>query len=540
MKIEVFTMLTIYSSLAFMVLISLSHALSKDEVPADPVFDKYEEMVALPGGKFMMGSSKSDGKDGESVQRKVTVKPFKINKYPITAASFRKFVRAKKYKTDAEKYAWSFAFDAFVPEAIKNTIEQRLPGAPWWIPVQNAYWRQGPGSGSAGGNLAPPPTPSGDNIIASNPFEDDPSGATATARGLNLLTRRLGRTAAMNNQFGPYGNSFHHQHGIPPGGGPYPNNMANSHNSNGPMPPMIDFDLFHSSRKFVRAKKYKTDAEKYSWSFAFDAFVPEAIKNTIEQRLPGAPWWIPVQNAYWRQPEGKGSGIENRLNYPAVHISNVDARAFCQWHGWRLPTEPEWEFAARGSLEGKEYPWGKKFEKNRMNIWQGKFPEKNTKADGYHGVSPVDAFPPQNDYDLYDMIGNVWEWTSTKFSATPSAKDDAPSPAGEEENPSQVRFVLRGGSYIDSKDGKFNHATRVTTRMGNEADAGSDNLGFRCAVSLPTGTSEKKPKGKKKNADNVAKEEPTVTELPEGAKFVRPNPADLNGKGKKKKNRNEL
>nr|BAJ83908.1 sulfatase modifying factor 2 [Hemicentrotus pulcherrimus] len=379
MKIGTFTMLTIYSSLAFMVLISLSHALSKDEVPADPVYDKYEEMVALPGGKFTMGSSKSDGKDGESVQRKVTVKPFKINKYPITTASFR---------------------------------------------------------------------------------------------------------------------------------------------------------------KFVRAKKYKTDAEKYTWSFAFEAFVPEAIKNTIEQRLPGAPWWIPVQNAYWRQPEGKGSGIENRLNYPAVHISNVDARAFCQWHGWRLPTEPEWEFAARGGLEGKEYPWGKKFEKNRMNIWQGKFPEENTKADGYHGVGPVDAFPPQNDYDLYDMIGNVWEWTSTKFSATPSAKDDAPSP--EEENPSQVRFVLRGGSYIDSKDGKFNHATRVTTRMGNEADAGSDNLGFRCAVSLPTGTSEKKPKGKKKNADKVAREEPTVTELPEGAKFVRPNPADLNGKGKKKKNRNEL
>ncbi|XP_041465196.1 pygopus homolog 2-like isoform X2 [Lytechinus variegatus] len=104
---------------------------------------------------------------------------------------------------------------------------------------------KGPGSGSGGGNLAPPPTPSGDNIVASNPFEDDPSGATATARGLNLLTRRLGRTAAMNNQFGPYGNSFHHQHGMPPGGGggggggPYPNNMANSHNSNGPMPPMM-------------------------------------------------------------------------------------------------------------------------------------------------------------------------------------------------------------------------------------------------------------------------------------------------------------
>nr|XP_054768494.1 inactive C-alpha-formylglycine-generating enzyme 2-like [Lytechinus pictus] len=298
-----------------------------------------------------------------------------------------------------------------------------------------------------------------------------------------------------------------------------------------------EVDLGWTVSKFVRAKKYKTDAEKYTWSFAFDAFVPEDIKNTIEQRLPSAPWWIPVQNAYWRQPEGKGSGIEKRLNYPAVHISQVDARTFCQWHGWRLPTEAEWEFAARGGLEGKEYPWGNKYEKNRMNIYKGKFPEENTKADGYHGVAPVDAFQPQNEYGLYDMIGNVWEWTSTKFSANPSSKDDAPSPGGED--PSKTRYVLRGGSYIDSKNGKFNHAARVTTRMGNEADAGSDNLGFRCAVSLPTGTSEKKPKGKKKNADKIAKEQ-TVTELPEGAKVVRPNPADLNGKGKKKQNRNEL
>ncbi|EDO43741.1 predicted protein [Nematostella vectensis] len=223
-------------------------------------------------------------------------------------------------------------------------------------------------------------------------------------------------------------------------------------------------------RAFVRSKKFKTEAEKFGWSFAFHTFVPENVRSKVTQSVQGAPWWIPVNKAYWRQPGGPGTTIKDKLNYPVVHISYNDATAYCNWAGKRLATEAEWEFAARGGLQGQVYPWGKKFEEKRMNIWQGDFPGKNTKLDGYDWLAPVNAYPPQNSYGMYDMIGNAWEWVGDEFK----------SPEGRGEK----KFVLRGGSYIDSRDGKFNHKARVTTRMGNTADAGSDNISFRCARSL--------------------------------------------------------
>ncbi|XP_072047471.1 inactive C-alpha-formylglycine-generating enzyme 2-like [Amphiura filiformis] len=288
----------------------------------------------------------------------------------------------------------------------------------------------------------------------------------------------------------------------------------------------------YAFREFVRAKKYKTDAEKYEWSFVFDDFVPEEIKNEIPERIQGAPYWIPVKRAYWRQPEGKGSGIESRMHYPAVHISFQDAKAYCQWKGWRLPTEKEWEFAARGGLKGKTYPWGDKWQKNRLNLWQGKFPKKNTKHDGYHGLAPVDAYPPQNEYGLHDMVGNTWEWTSTRFETAQTSPADDPNST----------YVLRGGSYIDSKDGKFNHQLRVSTRMSNTADAGSDNLGFRCAQSVGTKKTGKLPEDTRSKPSK-----PEVKEIKEGetVKQKRPNPADLRGKkkptsNKKKEAKSEL
>ncbi|NXS62693.1 SUMF2 enzyme, partial [Brachypteracias leptosomus] len=228
-------------------------------------------------------------------------------------------------------------------------------------------------------------------------------------------------------------------------------------------------------REFVREKKYKTEAEAFGWSFVFEDFVSEELKKKVTQKLESAPWWLPIEKAFWRQPSGPGSGIKDRLDYPVLHVSWNDARAFCAWKGKRLPAEEEWEFAARGGLEQRVYPWGNKFQLNRTNLWQGDFPRVDTAEDGYHGVSPVTAFPPQNNYGLYDLLGNTWEWTASEYlPAGPSSRQRA-----------QNMRVLRGASWIDTADGSANHKARVTTRMGNTPDSASDNLSFRCAADVP-------------------------------------------------------
>uniref|UniRef100_A0A3B5LJ97 Sulfatase-modifying factor enzyme-like domain-containing protein n=1 Tax=Xiphophorus couchianus TaxID=32473 RepID=A0A3B5LJ97_9TELE len=204
-------------------------------------------------------------------------------------------------------------------------------------------------------------------------------------------------------------------------------------------------------RDFVRAEKYKTEAETFGWSFVFQDFVSDELKSKVTQRI---------------EPAGPGSSILERLDFPVVHVSWNDAQEFCKWKGHRLPTEEEWEWAARGGLQGRTYPWGNKFQPNRTNLWQGQFPDGDTAEDGYHGISSVAAFPPQNSYGLYDMMGNTWEWTSTRFPAA------------------QPTYVLRGASWIDTLDGSANHKARITTRMGNTPDSASDNLSFRCAASL--------------------------------------------------------
>uniref|UniRef100_A0A8C6TMV6 Sulfatase modifying factor 2 n=1 Tax=Neogobius melanostomus TaxID=47308 RepID=A0A8C6TMV6_9GOBI len=171
--------------------------------------------------------------------------------------------------------------------------------------------------------------------------------------------------------------------------------------------------------------------------------------------MQSAPWWLPTWRAFWRQPAGPASGIKERMDFPVVHVSWTDA------------LKEEWEWAARGGLEGRTYPWGNKFKGKRANLWQGSFPENDTAEDGFHGVSPVSAFPAQNSYGLYDMLGNTWEWTSTPFRG------------------SQKMFVLRGASFIDTVDGSANHKAGITTRMGNTPDSASDNLrGRECYVSV--------------------------------------------------------
>ncbi|XP_012925914.1 sulfatase-modifying factor 2 isoform X4 [Heterocephalus glaber] len=151
-------------------------------------------------------------------------------------------------------------------------------------------------------------------------------------------------------------------------------------------------------RKFVREKKYRTEAELFGWSFVFEEFVSSELKNKAAQQMKPVLWWLPVERAFWRQPTGPGSGIRDRLEQPVLHVSWNDAQAYCRWRGRRLPTEEEWEFAARGGLKGQVYPWGNRFQPNRTNLWQGKFPKGDKAEDGFHGVSPVNAFPPQNDY----------------------------------------------------------------------------------------------------------------------------------------------
>ncbi|XP_027726219.1 inactive C-alpha-formylglycine-generating enzyme 2 isoform X3 [Vombatus ursinus] len=231
---------------------------------------------------------------------------------------------------------------------------------------------------------------------------------------------------------------------------------------------MVSQTSISPPREFVRQKKYLTEAESFGWSFVFEDLVSDELKKKVTQKLESAPWWLPVEKAFWRQPAGPGSGIRDRLDFPVLHVSWNDAQAFCAWRGKRLPTEEEWEFAARGGLKGRLYPWGNQFQLNRTNLWQGKFPQADTAEDGFHGASPVDAFPPQNNYGLYDLMGNVWEWTASMY-GTPF--------------PGQDRKVLRGASWIDTVEGSANHRARVTTRMGNTPDSASDNLGFRCAAS---------------------------------------------------------
>jgi len=227
---------------------------------------------------------------------------------------------------------------------------------------------------------------------------------------------------------------------------------------------------------FVRATGYTTDAERYGWSFVFDAFLPEETRQAIGSRVAETPWWVPVPHAYWAQPEGPPSTVLDRLDHPVVHVSWNDARAYCRWSGTRLPSEAEWEIAARGGLQRATYPWGDELTpsgKHRCNIWQGSFPDRNTAEDGYIGTAPVHAFKP-NDYGLHNMAGNVWEWCEDYFAPdyhriTASADPLQTTPAAHRS--------LRGGSFLCHES--YCNRYRVAGRSSNGPDSASSNIGFR-------------------------------------------------------------
>jgi len=232
--------------------------------------------------------------------------------------------------------------------------------------------------------------------------------------------------------------------------------------------------------RFVAATGYKTEAEQFGWSFVFWAHLPKArFDELVKDTVAAAPWWCKVDGAMWSAPEGPQSDISRRGDHPVVHVSWNDAQEFCQWSGQRLPTEAEWEYAARGGLEQKIYPWGDQLRpggEHRCNIWQGEFPKHDTGDDGYKGTCPADAFA-SNGYGLYSMTGNTWEWCADWFDRDFHRTADGNNPKGPATGKARV---MRGGSFLCHKS--YCNRYRVAARSSNTPDSSTSNIGFRCVL----------------------------------------------------------
>ena len=230
---------------------------------------------------------------------------------------------------------------------------------------------------------------------------------------------------------------------------------------------------------FVKATHYVTDAERYGWSFVFHLFVDPEIKRTKLAAPVDTPWWLKVPEAYWAQPEGPDTAVSDRMDHPVTHISYRDAQMYCLWSGTRLPTEAEWECAARGGARNMVYPWGNSLRaagRHHCNIWQGTFPDVDTGSDGFVGTAPVNSYEP-NGYGLYNVAGNVWEWCEDWFSpnyhrVTKSINPQFLIPTG--------RRSMRGGSFLCHRS--YCHRYRVAARSSNTPNSTTNHCGFRVAA----------------------------------------------------------
>lgn len=255
--------------------------------------------------------------------------------------------------------------------------------------------------------------------------------------------------------------------------------------------------------RFVKATGYVTVAERTPRAEDYPGAPPEnLVAGSVVFAPPDHPvplndylqWWTYVPGANWRHPLGPKSNIAGRSSYPVLHIAYEDAVAYAKWAGKRLPTEAEWEFAARGGLTGKPFVWGDEFRprgKWMANTHEGHFPDKDTGDDGYAGIAPVAQFQP-NGYGLYDMAGNVWQWTSDwyrpeYYEQLASTGGVARNPQGPESSydpsePGHAKKVHRGGSFLCTD--QYCSRYMVGTRGKGEVDTGTNHLGFRCVMTL--------------------------------------------------------